>query len=203
MTFFLFFLLGCFKRSIKKRLAIFNGKLGQNSDCMHAITVQGNTMPEASSHATPVFKPFVTGLMPHSGPCFCTNQVAGTFIWKVNNLRLASITLISLGSFACFKQQLLQSTQSKDCDVNISACPPWPIGPHNISTLNGDADFISDGRLLKLVRNPATAGVTIVWRLAQKISAVNRDFLWKACILPEPIIPLDLETIEKELDKAY
>ena len=166
------------KCCIKKRFAIFNGQLCQYSNCIEAFAVKGNSMPKITGHTGPIFEPFIAGFMPVPGSCLGLNEVLRTFMRQIYGLRFATVAKISFGPFIDIPEFVPQTTQSKDCDVWVTASAPRSIYPDNVSTLNCDSNFITNGRFLKLVGVPTLSRVPIVRWPAQKIRTVYSDFLF-------------------------
>ena len=149
-------------------------------------------MPEILGEATPIFEAPVACLMPISCPLFWQVELSRSLFWKINGKGLSTIPQICLCSLTILNESVPQTSKSKNSNIWVATSTPWSVYPHNITALDGNPNFIANSRLFKFMRIPATSRVAIAWGLAQKISAIDSDFLCKSSIKLESILPTNL-----------
>ena len=173
---------------VKWRLSILDCKLCQYSNSNHTIMMHCCSMPEILANAIPVIKTFIAAsCLIHV--VFCKNHLNQSLIRKINDLWLPKVAKVSLSSFY---ELLFQTTISKNSDVIILSSTPRSTDPHDVATLDRQANFVLDSWLPELLQDPATMLVPIIWWFAQKISVINSDLLWQANIRFQPVWPKNL-----------
>ena len=121
-------------KNIPEGLSIFKGELSQYYNCLEALTMKINFVPEALAKTLKLLEASIAVLM--TGPCllFIGLMPFRSFIRKVDGIRLTPVTFVCNCFLSSSNEPITQPTRTENSNIREATSPPRSTDPDNFSS---------------------------------------------------------------------
>lgn len=130
-------------KNIPEGLSIFKGEFSQHYNCLEALTMKINFVPEALTKTLKLLETSITVLV--AGPClfFIGLMAFRSFIRKVDCIRLTSVTFVCNCFLSSSNETITQATRTENSNVREPTSPPRSTDPDNFSSKYPQTELVT------------------------------------------------------------